>query len=82
MTKRNRTDNTMIKKQRTKGQTITYKTLHRKLKIEQHKLPLILSMSSHSSYYIQYTIQFKLYYLKFFNQFINLRKRHFCKQLY
>jgi len=29
-----RTDNTMIKRKR--GQTTIYKTLHRKLKIEQH----------------------------------------------
>jgi hypothetical protein len=29
-----RTDNTMIKRKKTKGQTTIYKTLHRKLKIE------------------------------------------------
>jgi hypothetical protein len=29
-------DNTMAKRKRTKGQTTVYKTLHRKLKIEQH----------------------------------------------
>jgi hypothetical protein len=34
MAKIKRTDNTMAKR---KGQTIIYKTLHRKLKIEQHE---------------------------------------------
>jgi hypothetical protein len=33
-----RTDNTMTKRRRTTGQTMIYKTLHRKLKIEQHKI--------------------------------------------
>ena len=33
--KRRRTDNTMAKRKRTKGQTIIYKTQHRKLKIPQ-----------------------------------------------
>ena len=28
----------MIKRKRTKGQTTIYKTIHRKLKIEQHEL--------------------------------------------
>jgi hypothetical protein len=32
-----RTDNTMAKRQRTEGQTMIYKTLHRKLKIEQQE---------------------------------------------
>ena len=32
-----RTDNTMAKRKRTKEQTTIYKTLHRKLKIEQHE---------------------------------------------
>jgi hypothetical protein len=32
-----RTDNTMAKSKRRKGQTTIYKTLHRKLKIEQHE---------------------------------------------
>jgi hypothetical protein len=32
-----RTDNTMAKRKRTKGQTAIYKTLHRKLKIEAHE---------------------------------------------
>jgi len=31
---RRRTDNTMTKRKRTKGQTMIYKTLHIKLKIE------------------------------------------------
>jgi hypothetical protein len=31
-----RTDNTMAKRKRTNGQTMIYKVLHRKLKIEQH----------------------------------------------
>jgi hypothetical protein len=31
------TDNTMAKRKRTKGQTTSYKTLHRKLKIERHE---------------------------------------------
>jgi len=31
-----RTDNEMVKIKRTKGQTLIYKTLQRKLKIEQH----------------------------------------------
>jgi len=31
-----RIDNTMVKGKRTTGQTMIYKTLHRKLKIEQH----------------------------------------------
>ena len=31
------TDNTMAKRKRTKGQTTNNKTLHRKLKIEQHE---------------------------------------------
>jgi hypothetical protein len=34
-----RTDNIMEKRKRTKGQTTIYKTLHRKLKIEQHEIP-------------------------------------------
>jgi hypothetical protein len=33
---RRRTDNTMIKRKRTKGQTTFYKTLHRKLTTEKH----------------------------------------------
>jgi hypothetical protein len=37
MTKRRRTDNTMNKRRRTKGQTMIYKTLHRKLKMNQHE---------------------------------------------
>jgi hypothetical protein len=37
MAKRRRIDYTMAKRRRTKGQTIIYKTLHRKLKIEQHE---------------------------------------------
>ena len=32
-----RTDNTMAKRKSTKGQTIIYKTLHRKIKIEHHE---------------------------------------------
>ena len=36
-----RTDNTMVKRTRTKGQTTIYKILHRKLKIEQHEPYLI-----------------------------------------
>jgi hypothetical protein len=32
-----RADNTMIKIQRTKGKTLIYKTLHSRLKIEQHE---------------------------------------------
>jgi len=32
-----RTDNTMAKRKRTKGQTTIYKTYHRNLKIEQHE---------------------------------------------
>ena len=32
-----RTDNTMTKRKRTKEQIMIYKTLHRKLKIEQHE---------------------------------------------
>jgi hypothetical protein len=32
-----RTNNTMAKRKRTNGQTKIYKTLHRKLKIEQHE---------------------------------------------
>ena len=31
------TDNTMAKRKRTKGQTMIYKTLHRKLRIERHE---------------------------------------------
>jgi hypothetical protein len=34
MAKRRRTDNTMAKRKNTKGQTVIYKSLHRKLKIE------------------------------------------------
>jgi hypothetical protein len=34
---RRRTDNTMAKRKMKKGQTKIYKTLHRKLKIEQHE---------------------------------------------
>jgi hypothetical protein len=33
---RRRTDNTMAKRKRTKGQPAIYKTLHEKLIIEQH----------------------------------------------
>jgi hypothetical protein len=32
-----RTDNTMVTRKWTKGQTTIYETLHRKLKIEQHE---------------------------------------------
>jgi hypothetical protein len=32
-----RTDNTMANRKSTKGQTMIYKTLHRKLKVEQHE---------------------------------------------
>jgi hypothetical protein len=32
-----RTDDTMAKRKRTKGQTTIYKTLHRNLKIKQHE---------------------------------------------
>jgi hypothetical protein len=35
---RRRTDNQITKRKRTKGQTTIYKTLHRKLKTEQHEL--------------------------------------------
>jgi hypothetical protein len=35
--KRRRIDNTMGKRKRTNGQTMMYKTLHRKLNIEQHE---------------------------------------------
>ena len=35
--KRRRTDNTMTKIKRTKGQTMIYKALHRKLKIEKQE---------------------------------------------
>jgi len=31
------TDNAMVKRKWTKGQTTIYETLHRKLKIEQHE---------------------------------------------
>ena len=34
---RKRADNTMVKRKSTKGQTTIYKTLCRKLKIEQHE---------------------------------------------
>jgi hypothetical protein len=37
MGKRRRIDNTMGKRKRTNGQTMMYKTLHRKLNIEQHE---------------------------------------------
>jgi hypothetical protein len=37
MAKRRRTDNTMTKRRRTKEPSMIYKTLHRKLKIEQHE---------------------------------------------
>jgi hypothetical protein len=37
MTNRKRTDNIMTNRKRTKRQTMIYKTLHRKLKIEQHE---------------------------------------------
>ena len=33
-----KTENTMVKGKLIKGQTVTYKTLHRKHKIEQHEL--------------------------------------------
>ena len=35
MVKTKRTDNTMVKTKRTNGQTMIYKTLHRKVKTEQ-----------------------------------------------
>ena len=38
MTKRRRTDNTMDKRKRTKGRAMIYKTLHRKIKIQQYEL--------------------------------------------
>jgi len=36
----------MVKRKRTKGQTIIYKTLHRKLKIEQHEPHETLGINS------------------------------------
>ena len=36
----------MAERKRTKGQTTIYKTLHRKLKIEQHKLHKSSGMNS------------------------------------
>ena len=39
------TENTMTKWKDTKGQTMIYKTLHRKLKIEQHESPLLITGS-------------------------------------
>jgi hypothetical protein len=36
----------MAKIKRTKGQTMIYKTLHRKLKSEQHKPPKIIGVNS------------------------------------
>jgi len=39
MAKRRSTDNTMAKRQKTKGQTFMYKPLHRKQTIEQHTTP-------------------------------------------
>jgi hypothetical protein len=36
---RRRTNNTMAKRKKTKGQTMMYKTIHRKLKIEPHLNP-------------------------------------------
>ena len=36
---RRRTDNTLVKRKRTKGQTMIYTTLQKKLKIEQHEPP-------------------------------------------
>ena len=35
--RRRRADNSMVKRKRTKGQTMICKTLHRKLKIEEHE---------------------------------------------
>jgi len=35
---RRRTDNTMAKRKRSKGHTLVYKTLHRKLEMEQYVL--------------------------------------------
>jgi hypothetical protein len=37
MTKRRRTDNTMTKRKRTKGQTMIYKTINRNLMIDPQK---------------------------------------------
>jgi hypothetical protein len=37
MAKRKRTDNIMAKRRRTKRQAIVYKTIHRRLKIEEHE---------------------------------------------
>jgi hypothetical protein len=33
----------MTKRKETKGQTMIYKTLHRKLKIDQHEPPLLIT---------------------------------------
>ena len=38
---RRRTDNTMAKRKRTKGQTTNYKTLHTKLKVLQKANPFV-----------------------------------------
>ena len=37
MVKTKKTDNTIVKTKRTNGQTMIYKTLHRKLKIKKHE---------------------------------------------
>jgi hypothetical protein len=42
MVKTKRTDNTMVKTKRTNGQTMIYKTLHRKLRIKKHESHWIL----------------------------------------
>jgi hypothetical protein len=46
-----RTDNTIAKRKRAKGQTMTYKTLHRKLRIEQHELGCIGRVYTENTYF-------------------------------
>jgi hypothetical protein len=56
-----RTDNTMDKRKKAKGQTTICKTLHSKLKIEQHELWLFIAIyivQQYSSYIVDFTNSF------------------------
>jgi hypothetical protein len=50
-----RTDHTMAKGKRTKGQVMIYKTLHRKLKIEQHEPQIMWEKQKHTNITRTYT---------------------------
>jgi hypothetical protein len=56
-----RTDHTMAKGKRTIGQVMIYKTLHRKLKIEQHEPQIMWEKQKHTKSRYNKNIYFFLF---------------------